>query len=74
MRKRYLTGNVRAEGQTSLAFLCSLDWSEDHGYIGHHVWIPLSVIHEEDHDKIEEAVEGELIEISVAEWWLTKNL
>lgn len=74
MRTRYLTGMVRAQRDTRLAFLCSFDWSDDHGYVASNLWIPLSVIHDEDHYKIEEAFDGELIEISIAEWWLRDNL
>lgn len=74
MRTRYLTGLVRAQNQTGLAFLCSFDWSDDHGYIAVDTWVPLSVIHDEDHSSIEEAYDGEMLEISIAEWWLRKNL
>lgn len=74
MRKRYLTGNVRAEAQTDLAFCCTFDWSDDHGYQAKDLWVPLSVIAEDDHDTIEEAVDGEMIEVSIAAWWLEKNL
>ena len=74
MRQRFLTGLVRAQRQTHLACLCSFDWSDDHGYIALDQWVPISNIHEDDHYKIEEAVEGELIEISICEWWLRKTL
>lgn len=74
MRTRYLTGQVVAKRQTALAFLCSFDWSDDHGYVASDVWIPLSCIHDSDHSNIEEASDGDLIEISVAEWWLRANV
>lgn len=74
MQTRYLTGLVRAQNQTSLAFLCSFDWSDDHGYMAVDQWVPLSVIHDEDHSQIEEAYDGQMIEISIAEWWLRKHL
>lgn len=74
MRNRYLTGLVRAQRQTDKAFLCSFDWETDHGYIAKDLWIPLSVIDDSDHDTIEEALDGEMIEISVAAWWIESNL
>jgi hypothetical protein len=74
VKQRYLTGMVRAQGETDKAFCCTFDWSDSHGYIGKDIWIPKSVIHETDHDTIDEAATGELIEISVADWWLIKNL
>lgn len=74
MRMRYLTGLVRAQAQTDKAFKCSFDWSSDHGYVAADLWIPLTNIFEDDHDKIEEAVDGEFIEISIAAWWLEQTL
>jgi len=74
MRTRYLTGIVRAQRDTAMAFLCTFDWSDDHGYVALDQWIPLSVIHPEDHDTISDAVERDLIEISIAEWWVIRNL
>jgi hypothetical protein len=74
MRVRYLTGIVRAQRQTELAFLCSFDWSDDHGYVAHDQWVPLSVIDPSDHDEIEQACDGDMVEISVAEWWLRDKL
>ena len=74
MRTRYLTGLVRAQRQTDKAFPCTFDWSDDHGYVALDQWVPLSVIHDEDHDTIEEAVAGEMIEINIAEWGLLEKL
>lgn len=74
MRVRYLTGNVEAKRDTDKAFLCSFNWSDDHGYAASDMWIPKSVIHDSHHDDIEEAVAGDIIEISVAEWWMLENL
>lgn len=74
MRTRYLTGLVRAQNQTDLAFLCSFDWSDDHGYVAVDQWVPMSVILESDHDEIEESYDGQMIEISIAKWWLDKHL
>ena len=74
MRTRYLTGMVEAKRQTALAFCCSFNWSDDHGYVASDQWIPLSVILDHDHVEIEEACEGDIIEISVAEWWLKQEL
>lgn len=74
MQMRYLTGSVRAQAQTSKAFKCTFDWSDDHGFMARDLWIPLSVIDEDSHSTIEEAVDGELIEISIAAWWLEANL
>jgi hypothetical protein len=73
MRTRYLTGNVTAKRQTDKALLCSLDWQEDHDVVASDLWIPLSVVHPEDHDTIEEAHDNEVIEISVAAWWVEQN-
>ena len=74
MKTRYLTGLVEAKRDTADAFCCSFDWSEDHGYVASDLWIPKSVIHDSDHSTIEEAYDGELIEISIAEWWLKQKL
>lgn len=74
MQTRYLTGLVRAQNQTALAFLCSFDWSDDHGYMAVDQWVPLSVIIESDHDEIESSYDGQMIEISIAKWWLDKHL
>lgn len=72
MRRRYPSGLVTAKVQTDKAVLCSFDWSRTHGYVASDVWVPLSVIHEDDHDTIENAAEGSIIEIGIAEWWLNK--
>lgn len=74
MKTRYLGGLVTAKRQTSMAFCCSFDWSDDHGFAASDLWIPLANIHPEDHDEIEEAFEGQVIEIHIAEWWLKQNL
>jgi hypothetical protein len=73
MRTRFIVGDVEARRQTQDAFLCSLRW-DDAGYAASNLWIPLSCIHDTYHDEIEEACEGDIIEIGVAEWWLKKNL
>lgn len=74
MRTRYLTGYVVAHRQTDKAFLCSFNWSDSHGYVASEQWVPLSCIHESEHDAIEEAADSDVIEISIAEWWLRANL
>lgn len=74
VRERYLTGLVRAETDTDKAFLCSFNWSDTHGYVASELWVPKKCIFEDDHDTIEEAVRGEMIEISIAEWWLNQTL
>jgi len=73
MQVRYLSGIVQAKRDTDKALLCSFDWNDTHGYCGSDVWVPLSVIHEDDHDSIAAASSFDLIEISIAEWWLIKN-
>lgn len=74
MQTRYLTGLVRAQNQTSLAFLCSFDWSDDHGYMAVDQWVPLSLLDSADVETIENCCAGDLIEISIPEWWLREKL
>ena len=73
MRTRYLTGLATAKRETDLAFLCSFNWHDDHGYAVSNVWIPKSVLDESCHDDISDACAGDLIEIHIAEWWLLDN-
>lgn len=73
MRTRYIEGEVVAKAETDLAFCCSFAWT-DENYVGSNVWIPRSVIHCEYLHHIDDACEGDVITIAVAEWWLKKNL
>lgn len=73
VRQRYIGGPVMAKNQTEKAFLCSFDWSEQHGYAASDMWVPLSVIDEDCHTEIEEAVKGEVIDLYIASWWLEKQ-
>lgn len=73
MRQRYLNGLVRIQRDTEQAVLLSFDWSDDHGYVAVDAWVPLSVVHEDDLYKIEDACEGDIIEIALAEWFLKKH-
>ena len=74
MRTRFLTGDVVAKHQTGAAFLCSFDWSDTHGYAASDQWVPMSVILPEDHPNIEVAADGDIIEISIAAWWLEQKI
>lgn len=76
MKTRYITQLVKAENETPNAFKCTGKLVIDkHGseVPVKDEWIPKSQIHEEDHDTIEEACQGDVIEINVTEWWLSQN-
>lgn len=76
MKERYVAVNGKAQTETARAF-CIKDPETvlngaDHRFTGD-LWIPKSVIMEDSHDAIEEAVRGENVEIYVAEWWMEEN-
>lgn len=74
MRVRYLEQTVKAIRESEDAFLCSGELEfRGETIIAHELWIPKSQIHEDSHDEIEEAFEGDVIEIFVSEWWLDKK-
>lgn len=63
-----------AQTETDKAF-CMDVLDEDYVGITHkNLWVPKSVVHEDSHDTIEEALRGERVEIFVAKWWLEANL
>ena len=75
MRERFIPLEAFAEAETEKAFLGkSVEFDLDGvTRVVSEVWIPKSVIHEDCHDTITEAVKGEAIEINVADWWLRDN-
>lgn len=73
MKEPYDIVNGRAQAETEKAFC--IDIIDDMGGTTHsNLWIPKSVIHEESHDTIEEAIRGETVEIYVARWWADENI
>jgi hypothetical protein len=70
---RYFTGPATLHRDTEKAVMISFDWS-DVGYVASQVFVPKSVFHESCQDDIEDACEGDTIEVSLAEWWLRRNI
>ena len=52
--------------------MCSFVWEDEYLQFDER-WVPLSVIDESCHDDIEDAGDGDVIEIYIAKWWLNKN-
>lgn len=73
MKLRYFKGPVTVHRDTELAVLISFNWS-DVDYTASEIFVPKSVIHDEYRDDIEDACEGDTIELAIAEWWLRKNI
>ncbi len=73
MKRRYIVLSVVAKNDTDKAFLCSGKW-DDEQWVFADLWIPLSQIHDDYLHEIEEACEGDAIEIAVSEWWLNQQL
>lgn len=73
MRKQYITLEVTAHNETADAFCCSFVWEECE-FVASEAWIPKTQIHDSDLSEIDEAVEGEVIEINVTRWWLNKKV
>ena len=72
MKTRYLIGEVTAKNETQQAFLCSLHWPE-HGFAASDLWVPKSVIHPDSLSEVDDACDGDVIEIGIAEWWLNQQ-
>lgn len=76
MKEPYISVTGAAQAQSAGGAFCIqscgyvLDMVE-HKHEGD-MWIPMSVIMEDSHDVIEEAVRGDVVEIFVAKWWLEK--
>lgn len=77
MKEPYVSVNGLAQAETSKAFCIKNPETAMDGAVHQHtgdLWIPKSVIMEDSHDTIEEAVRDEGVEIFVAKWWVKENL
>ena len=72
MKQYYIPVQITCIRQSDKALLGSFLWEEEALQFDDK-WVPLSVIEESCHDDIEEAGDGDVIEIYVAKWWLNKN-
>lgn len=70
MRDPYIHVAAKAKNETELAFLCTFEYD---GVVFNDHWIPKSQIHESSHSDIDEACEGDDIEILVKKWWLDRQ-
>jgi hypothetical protein len=70
-----LYGAIIRETDAAILMSKGTEWHQSGSYaeFGDDIWIPKSVLHDDSKDTIEEAIEGEQIEIYVARWWLEEN-
>lgn len=75
MRRPFINVNGHAERQTEKAVLITKAEFVLNGQVQVHdeMWIPLANLMEDSQDTVEEAVEGEAIEIFVAKWFLEEQ-
>ena len=71
MKQKYHGVSATLERETPDAILADVSHADYGSMPG--LWIPKSVIHEDSLTVIEEAADGDDVELFVAAWWFRKN-